>query len=153
MRGPIRLAALPDLKSLIACVDAAFQPLAERTGKPPAPMLADYPDLVVRGRAHLLEAEGRVAGVLVSQIDEHDALVEILAIDPTRQRAGAGRRLMGFVEDEARRLGSPRVRLYTHASMREARAFYRSLGYREVEERHEAGYDRVYLDKMLVPGH
>ena len=152
-RGPIRLAALPDLKSLIACIDAAFQPLAERIGKPPAPMLADYPDLVARGRVHLLEAEGRIAGVLVSEVTADEVFVETLAIDPSLQRLGAGRRLMGFVEDEARRAGCPRVRLYTHALMDEARHFYQALGYREVEQRREAGYDRVYLDKTLDPPH
>lgn len=148
-RGPIRLAALPDLKGLIACVDAAFQPLAERIGKPPAPMLADYPDLVARGRVHLLEAEGRIAGVLVSEVTADEVFVETLAIDPSIQRVGAGRRLMTFVEDEARRAGRPRIRLYTHALMHEARSFYRTLRFREVELRREAGYERVYLDKAL----
>lgn len=152
-QAPIRLAALPDLKGLIACVDAAFQPLAERIGKPPAPMLADYPDLVAHGRVHLLEAEGRVAGVLVSEVGEAEIFVETLAIDPRMQRLGAGRRLMAFAEDEARRVGCLRVRLYTHAMMREARSFYQALGYQEVEPRDEDGFERVYLDKTTEPSH
>ena len=147
--GSIRLAALPDLKSLIACVDAAFQPLAERIAKPPSPMLADYPDLVTRGRVHLLEAEGRVAGVLVCEAAADHVFIETLAIDPATQRAGAGTKLVAFAEDEARRLGHPLVRLYPPALMHEARSFSRALGYREIGQRREAGYDRVYLDKTL----
>lgn len=152
-KAPIRLAGLPDLRGLIACIDAAFQPMAERIGKPPAPMLADYPDLVARGRVHLLETEGRVAGVLVCEIEAGHVFVETLAIDPKLQRTGAGRKLMAFAEAEARLAGQPCVRLYTHALMEEARAFYRALGYDEVERREEAGFDRVYLTKALAAAH
>lgn len=151
--APIRLAALPDLASITVCVDAAFQPYVARIGKPPSPMLADYPSLIGRGRVHLLEAEGRVAGVLVSEARRDHLFVDILAVDPAVRRAGAGRRLMAFAEDEARRAGLHRVRLYTHALMTEARAFYQALGYSEVEARHEAGFDRVYLEKMIETTH
>lgn len=151
--APIRLAALPDLASVVACVDAAFQPYVARIGKPPSPMLADYPTLVGGGRVHLLEAEGRVAGVLVSEVAGDHLFIETLATDPSIRRAGVGRRLMAFAEDEARRAGLHRVRLYTHALMDEARAFYQALGYAEVDARTEAGYQRVYLEKTVQPTH
>jgi ribosomal protein S18 acetylase RimI-like enzyme len=147
--GAIRLAAPYDAKGVVACVDAAFQPYVAGIGKPPAPMLADYPELIGRGRVYVLEEDGMVAGVLVLEPQERALLVETLAVDPARQKAGVGRRLMAFAETEAGRLHLPRIHLYTHQTMTPARAFYARLGYREVGEGVEEGYARVFLEKPL----
>jgi GNAT superfamily N-acetyltransferase len=138
--GAIRLAAPYDAKAVVACVDAAFQPYVAGIGKPPAPMLADYPDLIGRGRVYVLEEEGMVAGVLVLEPQHGSLLVETLAVDPARQGAGVGRRLMAFAETEAARLHLARIHLYTR------------LGYREVGEGVEDGYARVFLEKSLSAG-
>jgi GNAT superfamily N-acetyltransferase len=150
--GAIRLAAPYDAKAVVACVDAAFQPYVAGIGKPPAPMLADYPDLIGRGRVYVLEEEGMVAGVLVLEPQHGSLLVETLAVDPARQGAGVGRRLMAFAETEAARLHLARIHLYTHQAMAPARAFYARLGYREVGEGVEDGYARVFLEKSLSAG-
>lgn len=46
----IRAAVTNDGTAVTACVIAAFAPYIERIGKPPAPMLADYPSLIAAGR-------------------------------------------------------------------------------------------------------
>lgn len=150
--GAIRLAAPYDAKGVVACVDAAFQPYVAGIGKPPAPMLADYPHLIGRGRVYVLEEDGMVAGVLVLEPQEGSLLIETLAVDPARQRAGVGRRLMAFAETEAARLRLPRIHLYTHQTMAAARAFYARLGYLEVSEGIEDGYARVFLEKRITAG-
>jgi ribosomal protein S18 acetylase RimI-like enzyme len=148
--GAIRLAAAADAKGVIACVDAAFQPYVAAIGKPPAPMLADYPQLIANGQVYILEEEGLVAGVLVLEPQAEGLLVETLAVDPARQRSGVGRRLMAFAESEAVRLHLPRIHLYTHETMRAARAFYAGLGYRESGQRVEDGYARVFFERQVA---
>jgi len=150
--GAIRLAALPDTRHVVACVDAAFAPYAPLIGRPPAPMLAAWPALIGQGVVQVLEDEGVIAGVLVVEPRADHLVVETLAVDPLRQRRGVGRRLMAFAEAEARRQGLGRIALYTHEIMGEARAFYRALGYREVGRHEEAGYARVCLEKAVLPG-
>ena len=46
----IRPALLSDADAVARCVKAAFTPYIERIGKPPAPMLADFPELIAAGK-------------------------------------------------------------------------------------------------------
>ena len=151
MAGVIRLAAPPDTRRVITCVDAAFAGYTQRIGKPPAPMLAAWPDLIGRGSVYLLEDLGLVAGVLVLEPCPDHLFVETLAVDPKLQRTGVGRRQMAFAETESRRHGLGRIELYTHEVMAEALAFYQALGYHERERRVEDGYARIYLTRPTVP--
>src|SRR5712692_10853142 len=71
-----------------------------------------------------------------------------------RDRAGAsgqghGRRLLAFVETEARRRGRDETRLQLHLTMTRGIALYRRLGYTEYARREVDGYYRVYLCKRL----
>lgn len=147
MTARIRLAQAADRAAVVACVAAAFRVFIPQIGKPPAPMLADYGELIAAGRVHVLE-EGGIVGVLVLE-PRSQLLVETLAIDPSRQRRGLGGRLMAFAEAEARRLGLATIELYTHEVMSGALALYRALGYQEVARRHVDGYARVYLRKTI----
>ena len=114
-------------------------------------MLADYGALIARGRVHVLEADGELAGVLVTEARADHLFVDVVAIHPERQRQGLARRLMAFAEAEARRLRLAEVRLYTHEVMAGALALYPALGYQETARRVEDGYARVYFRKRLPP--
>ena len=135
---------------MVECVTAAFEVFTARIGKPPAPMLADYRALIAVGRVHLLEVDGAVVGVLVTEPRPDHLFVDVVAVRPAAQRQGIGRRLMGFAEQEARRRGLVEVRLYTHEVMHGALALYRALDYEESERRLEDGYARVYLRARLT---
>lgn len=145
----IRKAGAVDLARVAACVDAAFGRYVTLIGEPPAPMLDDHGATIAEGRVFLAEVEGSLGGVLVTEGGSDGLLVEILAVHPDRQRQGLGARLMAFAEAEARRLGLPRVYLYTHQLMSDALEFYAALGYVETERRTEQGYERVYLAKDI----
>ena len=134
---------------MVACVDAAFRSFIPKIGKPPAPMLADYGALIVTGRVHVLEADGELAGVLVTEARPGHLFVDVVAVRPERQRQGLGRRLMAFAAAEARRLRLAEVRLYTHEVMTEALALYPALGYHETARGFEDGYARVYFCKAV----
>jgi ribosomal protein S18 acetylase RimI-like enzyme len=149
--GPIRAAGSADLAAVSDCVQAAFGPYVAAIGKPPAPMLADYHAAIGQGRVFVLEETGALAGLLVLEPRPDELFVDVLAVRPECRRMGVGRRLMAFAEAEARRLGLPGIRLYTHEVMAEALAFYAALGYQELERVLEEGYARVYLSRSLAP--
>ena len=76
--------------------------------------------------------------------------IENVAVDPAFQGQGLGRRLMAFAEERAREYGLHELRLYTNEVMVENLAFYRSLGFVEVERHVDEGYRRVFLRKSLA---
>ena len=58
---------------------------------------------------------------------------------------------MEFAEREAVRRQLGRLILYTNEAMTENHAIYTHLGYREIERRTEDGYQRIYMEKILLP--
>lgn len=111
-------------------------------------MLADYEALIRRGVVYVLADEG-ISGVLVMEQVGEAVFVENVAVLPSNQRSGLGRRLMRFAEEFARERGLSEILLYTNERMTENIAFYKGLGFREVDRRLEDGYRRVYLNKNL----
>jgi GNAT superfamily N-acetyltransferase len=87
---------------------------------------------------------------LISLTSTDDAmLIENVAIHPAQHGTGLGRRLMEFAEQQARERGLRRLALYTNELMAENQAIYAHLGYRVIDRRTEAGYQRVYFAKTL----
>ena len=118
----------------------------------PAPLFADYPDLVRRGLVSVIEAGGSVGGLIVLVEMPGYLQVDNVAVDPARQGEGLGRALMSYAEDAARAAGLAELRLFTHSKMTENRALYKRLGYTETDRRDEEGYGRVFFVKPLGPG-
>jgi len=145
----IRPAGSHDREAIQRLVEAAYGMYVERIGKRPAPMDADYAALIAAGRVTVAESEGRVLGILVLVPMEDHLLVENVAVDPSAQGSGLGRRLMATAEEHARILGLPELRLYTNEKMVENLAWYPRLGYRETERRAESGFARVFFVKTL----
>ena len=107
----------------------------------------DYGELSRRGE--LWVAGEPIVGALVIQDAEDHLWVDVVAVDPSWQGRGLGRRLMAFAEAEAGRRGHAQVRLLTNELMSENRAFYAALGYEQYDLRGEYGTSRVYLRKTL----
>ena len=70
-------------------------------------------------------------------------------VHPDFQRRGLGRRLLNHLEGRARQLGYHTVHLQTQAMQKDARAFYRRLGYREMRTKVVDGRDYVEFEKTL----
>ena len=62
---------------------------------------------------------------------------------------GFGRRMLGALEDEARRLGFTTLRLETNRALAEAIALYRSAGYAEVARFNDEPYAHHFFEKAL----
>ena len=146
----IRPAAATDAAAVHDVVHAAYRHYTARIGKPPGPMLDDYPARIANGQAWVLEDAGSIAGVLVLEEQSSKFLLDNVAVRPDCQGSGFGRALMDFAEAEARRRGWTEIVLYTHVLMTENQALYRRLGYVETGRISEKGFERVYMTKTLT---
>ena len=148
-RQEIRLAQANDRPRIEAIVEAAYGPYIARMGRRPGPMQDDYAARIAAGQTHVLESDGALVGILVLEPAEDHLLLDNVAVDPGAQGGGYGKALMAFAEDEARRQGHGRIRLYTHVLMAENVAVYERLGYRVTERKTVTGYDRIYMEKVI----
>ena len=145
----IRKAREEDSGPVAACVEAAYAVYVPRMEKKPAPMLADYHQLVKDDVVYMIALGDACAGLIVMFPREASLFVENVAVHPDYQGFGLGRRLMEFAAGEAARLGLAEIRLYTNAHMTENLEFYPRLGFEQTERRSENGYDRVYFRKRI----
>jgi ribosomal-protein-alanine N-acetyltransferase len=74
----------------------------------------------------------RLAGFGLMQYKDVDAHLVLLAVGAGFRRAGVGKALVGWLEACALTAGIGTVYLEARAGNQGARAFYRSLGYREI---------------------
>jgi ribosomal protein S18 acetylase RimI-like enzyme len=145
-----RLATRDDVTQIVRLVNAAYARYLDQMEKPPTPMLVDYTALVARDGVYVLTWGAEIAGALVIEAQDQALLIKNVAVDPVYQGQGLGRRLMAFAEERAREYGLRELRLYTNEVMVENLAFYRRLGFEEVERRVDGGYRRVFLRKLLA---
>jgi ribosomal protein S18 acetylase RimI-like enzyme len=150
MEGPrIRAATVADVPAIAEIVDQACRHYTVRMGKPPGPMLDDYAACVSEGVVWVREERAVVAGIVVLLPMTNYLLLDNIAVSPTRQDLGLGRRLLAFAEAEALRRGYQEIRLYTHETMVENQRLYASIGYKETGPGTEAGYDCLFMRKQL----
>lgn len=96
------------------------------------------------------DADGRVVGGLLAEVNLGWAFVAALWVDSAARGAGVGSGLMRSAETEARRRGCVGIYLDTYSF--QARPFYESLGYHlfgELENCPPAG-SKYYLCKRLA---
>jgi GNAT superfamily N-acetyltransferase len=145
----IRAAEAADVGAVADIALKAFDRYVERIGRPPAPMLADYAQLIAGGWVWVVLLDDVVAGfaVLIPRTDH--LLLETVAVTPDVQGRGLGSGLLAFTEDVARREGLGEIRLYTNEAMTENLAYYPRHGYRETHREIGDGYRRVCFSRML----
>ena len=146
----IRAAALSDADATRACVLAAFEPYIERIGKPPAPMLLDFPALIAAGQVWVAQRGARIDGVLVQYETPAGFYIDTVASSPRARGTGVGRMLLQFAEAEARRRGYDSIYLATNSKMVENQALYSKVGYVQYDRQPVAGYDRLFYRKPLA---
>ncbi len=149
-RATIRRASIEDVKAIEKCARAAYARYVDRMGREPAPMVADFENHVLNGQIHVLvDGEARILGYVVFYARENHVHLENVAINPEIAGAGLGRKLIAFVEGQARQGGYDAVELYTNEKMTENLKMYPKLGYVETERKTEDGFDRVFYRKAV----
>jgi len=145
----IRSADTADVPAVEQIVHDAYKHYIARMGKPPGPMLDDYAARVSEGVVWVIEA-GTIVGILVLVPKPDHLLLDNIAVNPSHQHLGFGRRLLEFAEAEALRQGYGEIRLYTLHTMTENQRLYAAIGYEETGRGTEAGYERVFMRKRLT---
>lgn len=86
---------------------------------------------------------GTVVAAGMAGFDGHRGWVNYLAVEPTLQRSGLGRRFMGVFEERLAAMGCPKLNLQVRAGNEAVIGFYEALGY--VDDR------TVSMGKRLIP--
>lgn len=115
--------------------------------------------LLTRARADILVAEisGRIAGaaIMLWRDKTRSGRLYNIVIDPSFQKQGIGKRLIGACESEAVRLGRDRVTLEVRTDNKNAISFYRKHGYkieRTLPGYYADGVSALRMKKDLQPG-
>lgn len=150
----LRRAGPDDLDATVDLTIRAYAPWTELLGAPPMPVTEDYAPRIARGEVWLLEDAGGLAGLIVLEDEPERLTIYSVAVDPRRQGAGLGRRLLAFAESEAASRGYQRLYLYTNARMTRNVDLYRHCGFVETGRRsnpNRPGWMAVDMEKMLAP--
>lgn len=146
-----RRATAADLDGIDRLVADAFGKYVQRIGRPPAPMTADYAELLGTSRVWVLDDGGQIVGLLVTQAQADHLLLDCIAVAPNAQGAGHGRVLLERTELDAREQGLSEIRLCTNQAMTENLEFYPRRGFHETGRGVQDGFHRVFFAKALQP--
>jgi GNAT superfamily N-acetyltransferase len=144
MGGPVvREATGNEWETVAALIRATFE---EDRGwlDPPSGALAETAESLRRlpegSGAFLALEDGLPIGCVVYRFADDHLELSRLSVRPDQRGRGVGKALVARVEDRARALGRPRVRLGVRVVLDGLRAFCARRGYRPVEGRSHAGF-------------
>ena len=145
----IRTAILKDVRAIEAVILDAYGKYVERIGRTPAPMEADYEQLVAKGDVWVLELDGEVAGLMILRSEPDHLLIGNVAVASAYQGHRLGSRLLAHAEAEAQRRGYEEMRLFTNEMMHENLAIYTRLGWSPYDQAEQDGFRRVFMRKRV----
>jgi len=126
----LRQATAADAGAIRDLTRQAYAKWVPLIGREPKPMTANYDEAVAKHRFDLVYVDGALAALIETIREPDHLLVENVAVSPSFQGRGLGRRLMAHAEVLARELGFAAIRLYTNQRFAENIALYCRLGYR-----------------------
>lgn len=142
-------ALIGDVERMSSCVKKAYQHYVERMGMEPGPMLDDYDNRIPNDYAFVVKDSDIIIGILVLIIDEHQCLLDNVAVDPEFSGRGIGKKLIKFAEPTALEMSFSEIELYTHEAMTENIKIYQKLGYHISRWITEKGFNRIYMAKTI----
>jgi ribosomal protein S18 acetylase RimI-like enzyme len=145
----IRPACKADLTDIQSCARKAYEKYVSRMDREPAPMHADFENLIARGCIDVAIGDSLLIGYVVFYPESNHFFLENIGVLPECSGSGFGRSLIEHVERIAKETGHETVVLYTNEAMTENLSMYPKMGYVEVERRREAGFNRVYFRKQV----
>jgi ribosomal protein S18 acetylase RimI-like enzyme len=163
----MRQATPADAAAVRALTREAYHKWVAVTGREPLPMRVDYAEALQKHRFDLLYDGDTLAALIETALEpdgptpEHlmpahllpaHLLIVNVAVAPSFQKRGFGRRLMAHAETIAAEAGLSTILLYTNSLMAENIALYRRLGYRIDREQPFGTSIQVYMSKSLTGG-
>jgi GNAT superfamily N-acetyltransferase len=118
-------------------------------GREPKPLTADFDAAIRDHRVDLLCRGERVVALIETIAGPEALLIENVAVSPSWQGRGLGRRLMAHAEWLAAAMGYGEIRLYANARFIENIAFYQRLGYAIKREELFLGGRVTHMSKPL----
>jgi GNAT superfamily N-acetyltransferase len=125
----MRQATAADAGAIRELTRTAYAKWVPLIGREPKPMTANYDEAVTRHRFDLLYVDETLAALIETIREADHLLVENVAVSPSFQGRGLGRKLMAHAETLAHELGFGMIRLYTNQRFVENIELYRRLGY------------------------
>lgn len=146
----LRQATATDAAAIRDLTRAAYAKWVPLIGREPKPMTANYEEAVRKHRFDLLYAEGRLAALIETIREADHLLIENVAVSPSFQGRGFGRKLMAHADALATASGYREIRLYTNQRFAENIELYRRLGYRVDREEVLPVGVAVHMSKRLA---
>lgn len=143
---PATPADAPAIRALVLEAYAKWVPVI---GREPMPMSADYDLAVQKHRFRLAYLGDELAGLIETDTQPDHIWIENIAVRPDRQAKGLGSVLLRAVEDEARALGLPELRLLTNAALESNIRLYQNFGFRLHRREPFRGGFTVYMSKRI----
>ncbi len=112
-------------------------------------MNADFGVQIEQGIVYVALCDLQFAGYVVFYPEGDHVHLESVAIMPERAGKGIGKALIGYVEGMAKSEGLKAVELYANEVMIENVALYQKMGYKEIQRKPQAGFNRVFFRKAL----
>ena len=146
----MRQAVAADAAAVRALTREAYAKWVAVTGREPLPMRVDYVEALAQHRFDLLHEDGVLVALIETERHPDHLLIVNVAVAPSHQKRGFGRRLLAHAEQLARQEQLGTVRLYTNARMVENIALYKSLGYAIDREEPLGTSIQVHMSKPIA---
>jgi GNAT superfamily N-acetyltransferase len=142
----IKKAIEQDAESLADCMSLAYKKYDKRmNGVTLPPAVIDYLDEIKNFPTWVIKEGVVVVAGLTMSFEKDNASLSNIAVNPSFQGNGLGRKLMTFAEEKARENGCLELRLATHVLLTENVDLYKYLGWVE----YDRGDSKVYMKKRL----
>ncbi len=128
--APIRFRRATDAdRATIEALQLAAYHRQHLLGLEPAPLKADYADIIAHMEVWLAEERDRLRGVLILDVREADLLIWSIAAAPDAQGQGLGQIMLDAAEVRAAQLSRQIIRLNTGAVQQSLIGWYGRHGY------------------------
>jgi GNAT superfamily N-acetyltransferase len=134
----LRAANADDAAAIRAQTREAYSKWIPVVGREPLPMTADYNEAARKHRIDLLHVGGKLTALIEIFPKDGHLLIENVAVSPTCQNRGVGRKLLAHAEQVAAAQGYSVIKLFTNKLFAANVQFYSKAGYsmyREEESR------------------
>jgi ribosomal protein S18 acetylase RimI-like enzyme len=143
----LRTADEADVDAIRSLTREAYSKWVAVIGREPLPMRVDYAAAIKKHRFDLLYADSCLLAVIETVPEGDFLLIENVAVAPTLQGRGFGKRLLKHAEELAAATGLKGTRLYTNKLFSANLRLYQALGYKVEREEELNGGIAVHMSK------